>query len=206
MKDFCVVIQGPTKPNLLDKIRESWSGFPVIYSTWKGEEEYYLDEDEVWYTIPLVEPGYKNINYQKLSSINGFKRAKELGYRNVLKWRSDMYPTDAKGLVGLLKENMLNVYSFVNHQHGYFTDYFMAGDIDTMMKVFSFKADPPYPEYGFTKSILSHIPICDINIIGNKITQENDVIWRGGVSLYNQYKGPAFTNTIPTDIKSKYKL
>ena len=169
-----VVIQGPTTN--YDELKEKW-GPNIVWSTWKGSESYYLDQDNVIYSKPPIENGTHNVNLQKISTLNGLKKAKQLGYTRAVKTRSDLYPTDYYKLVSLFKEG-LNVTFFHNYKDGYYVDYIFEGDIDLLIQCFSFtNITPSYPEQIITKQINKVYSKKDIHYYGKFLNKSNDLFW-----------------------------
>ena len=42
-----IIIQGPSSN--IPELKEAWDGFDLIWSTWKGDEDYYHENDIVVY-------------------------------------------------------------------------------------------------------------------------------------------------------------
>jgi len=185
-----VVIQGPTTN--YDELKEKW-GPNIVWSTWKGSESYYLDQDNVIYSKPPIENGTCNVNLQKISTLNGLKKAKQLGYTRAVKTRSDLYPTDYYKLVSLFKEG-LNVTFFHNHKEGYYVDYIFEGDIDLLIQCFSFNdINPSYAEQTITKQINKIYPKKDICYYGKFLNKSNDLFWiKNNIYLSTYSNDPKF--------------
>jgi hypothetical protein len=122
-------------------------------------------------------PGVGNLGLQSLSIYNGCVLAKQMGYKRVLKWRSDMFPTKAAKFVSLFDTKATNMLYWHNHQHGYYVDYFMEADVDDMLSVWDISEldNIPYAEYG----LLGQIDKFNLNIncIGQHLDIENDIVW-----------------------------
>ena len=67
----CVVIQGQTLPDILPKLKEKWSGYQLIFSTWMGSEEHYQPDDVVIFSQMPEVVGKSNLNLQKITTWNG---------------------------------------------------------------------------------------------------------------------------------------
>jgi hypothetical protein len=199
-KDLCVVIQGPSSH--VSDLKKSWEEYlpDVVFSTWKedGISLLYQDSDVVIQNnIPSVF-GIRNLNLQRISTFSGIKFAKENGYQRVLKIRSDMTPIAAKKFIGLFhgddENSKKNFYAFswINHKNGYYTDYFMCGDIASMEYVWDFDGTSSYdyPEQAITEKIKDlDKPIVECY---HKMNYENDIFWHkyGGKMLkqtFNRY-------------------
>ena len=147
----CVVVQGQTYPNYVDLVRKSWEGYQIIFSTWDTTDKaYYKEDDIVIYNPVPSDKGVKNLNLQKISTINGFLKAKELGWDRALKSRSDFVTTTADGLFELFDRTKLNLHGYWN---GYINDFYMEGTIEDILTLFDVPAGGPYPEWNLTKQL-----------------------------------------------------
>lgn len=197
--DICVVVQGPTLCEDVLNIKNYWNGMPIIFSTWEdSDKNCYTKDDIVIYNKYPNQRGVKNLNLQKVSSLNGIFKAKELGYKRVIKWRQDFYPSNYNKLLNLFKKDSINFYAYMNHEHGYVTDYFMEGDVDDMISLFEIKnINVPYPEFAFTQRLFELKLDTKSNFICKDLNGENDIFWKSKnfwLSKNNSLK--AFTNVI----------
>lgn len=192
-KGLVIVVQGPLRiqPAIME---EAWKGFPIIWSTWVGTE---IESNNT--IIHNEEPEYtnQNLGHQQTSTLSGVLRAKELGYKRCLKWRSDQYPNNPEKLVELFDGETVNMLYWHNHNSGYYVDYFMEGDVDDMIKIWDFKDyhQAPYPEFLITKRIQD--AGVRVNCIGDYLTEDNDIFWEkeGFFKQLSQYKDDGkFTN------------
>ena len=186
MDKFCVVVQGPSSH--VDRIKLSFSGIPIVFSTWVGSEHNYKEDDVVVYNQYPSEAGVGNTNYQKVTTLAGLQKAKELGYTKALKIRCDMIPTNLSEFMNLLDMDKLTLFSwhFVpgTSVKAYVVDYLMAGDIDDLIKMWSFNLGyVNIPETMLTKSIVMNFEDREVNYLINKLTDENSVYW----IKYNTY-------------------
>jgi hypothetical protein len=148
----CVVVQGPTYPQWITKVKESWVGYQVIFSTWDSADKSLYDEsDIVIYNPHPALAGIKNLNYQKVSTINGVIKAKELGWDRVLKVRSDFSTTTADGLFKLFDKTKLNLHGYWHL--GYISDFFMEGEVDDILKLFDVCINGQFPEWHLTRQL-----------------------------------------------------
>ena len=100
-RETALILQGPPVYSdnfTYNTIRHYKMIFPeakIILSTWKTEvgKEEFKPFQEIGIEIVLSDtpqsPGVLNLNYQVLSTYNGLKRAKELGYKYAIKTRTD---------------------------------------------------------------------------------------------------------------------
>lgn len=172
--DLVIVIQGPST-NVTEQ-KKCWDGFNIIWSTWVGEETKYEENDIVLFNSLPIERGVQNIALQKNSTLNGINKAKELGYKRVLKWRSDLLPSNAKELVKTFKKDCLNFLTW--HNEGkYFVDYFVEGNIEDVYKIWNIPTlYAPYSEKITTENIFS-LGFNNFNFIGDKLSHDNEIYW-----------------------------
>jgi|11BtaG_2_1085332.scaffolds.fasta_scaffold48004_2 hypothetical protein len=185
-----VIIQGPTTN--YSQLKNKW-GDNLIWSTWKGEESHYSDQDEVIFNIIPNQKGTQNVNLQKISTLSGLYKAKELGYTRAVKTRSDLYPTNYSKLTSLFKKG-LNITFFHNHRQGYYVDYIFEGNIDLLIKCFSFEDTTPfYAEQVITKNINKIYSKQNIYYYGNLLNKNNDLFWiKKNLYLSNYNSIPKF--------------
>ena len=145
-----------------------------------------------------------SLDLQRVSTMNGLIRAKELGFGRVLKWRSDMIPTNPQRFLECCREDSFNIHSFHKHQMGYITDFFMEGEVDDMIRLFSF---PPvkygYPEEALTEQFFANGLDKRVHYLVEDINEENDVMWLKRNSKFSEMLSqPNYMNRIPF---TKYK-
>jgi hypothetical protein len=184
---IAIIIQGPSL--YVNEIKNAWYGFDnnIIFSTWKGDENKYNENDIVIFNdIPTIS-GPKNFNYQKISTYNGLLKAKELGYTHVLKIRSDYLPTNANEFIKLLDFNKLNflmwdytTYLWTKYPtfNGYFDDHFSFGKVDDMITLW----DIPFnfcdsPETMLTWNYINKLKDVDVNYILPHLNENNDLYY-----------------------------
>lgn len=174
----CIVIQGPTNKFHVDENKKCWHNQDIIFSTWKGSNiSAYDTNDFVLYnTIPNVK-GPKNWNLQRISTLNGILKAKELGYTRVLKWRSDFKTNNGKDLLELFDKNKLNFYAYMHHRGGYITDFFMEGDINDMFNIFNTDEEGDFPERILTNRIIELGLKDKCNFICKDLTDNVNIYW-----------------------------
>lgn len=188
-----IVIQGPS--NYVEVLKAAWNGYDIIWSTWIGEEGKYSPEDIVIFNEKPNDTGIQNITLQYKTTIEGIRKAKELGYDRVLKWRSDMIPNNPKALIETFDGNSLNFLAW--HIGGYFVDYFVEGKADEVYAAWDidrFYAD--FSERITTDNILSK-GLNNINFISNYLTTDNEIYWiKKNVRLSHYKNNIAFTNNV----------
>ena len=194
----CVVVQGPTHSAWIKKVKESWIGYQVIYSTWEGTDKNYYDESDIVIYNPIPsDAGVTNLNLQKVSTINGFLKAKELGWTRALKVRGDFSTTTADGLFNLFDKNKLNIHGYWGR---YITDFFMEGEIDDIITLFETESiDGQYPEWHLTKKLytsgLNKKTIC---IVKKLVVDVADIRWEPKQYWFSAHASLNFTDV--TDV------
>jgi hypothetical protein len=191
----CVVVQGPTHSKWLDEVRNSWIGYQVIFSTWdNADKTLYSESDIVIYNPIPFEAGVTNLNLQKVSTINGLLKAKELGWTRALKVRSDFSTTTADGFFSLFDKNKLNLHAWWG---SYITDFYMEGEIDDIINLFEVDVHGQFPEWHLTKKLyesgLNEKSVCMVNKL---INGEADIYWQPKQCWFSVHT----TNSVVTDV------
>jgi hypothetical protein len=196
----CVVVQGPTYSQWITKVKESWAGYQIIFSTWEGQADksLYDETDIVIYNPMPACAGVKNLNLQKVSTINGFLKAKELGWKRALKVRGDFSTTSADGLFGLFDKTKLNLHGY--WRSGYISDFFMEGEIDDVITLFETdNIDGEYPEWHLTKKLyesgLNKKSVCIVKKMSKGVA---DIYWEKLSYWFSQHtNNEDVTNVLP---------
>ena len=191
----CVVVQGPTYAQWIQKVKDSWIGYQVIYSTWDNADRSLYDESDIVIYNPIPsETGTANLNLQKVSTINGFVKAKELGWNRALKARSDFSTTTADGFFNLFDKNKLNLHGYWN---GYINDFYMEGEIDDIITLFEVDVNGNFPEWKLTKKLydsgLNKKSVCIVNKLECDMA---DIRWEPKECWFSIHK----SNGIVTDV------
>ena len=190
-----IIIQGPSTN--VDVLKKKWKGYNIIWSTWDGEEQYYSKEDIVIYNTKPQDFGTQNIGLQHKTTIEGIKMAIDLGFERVLKWRSDLIPTNPNELLDLFDKDKLNFLAWHTGLGGYFVDYFIEGvtnqvydawDINTFIGTFSER---------ITTDNIFNKGLSKFNFIGSDLNENNDIFWAKYNIMLSTYKNnPAYTTYI----------
>jgi hypothetical protein len=195
MEKLAIVIQGPS--TYVNQIKKWYTGYPLIFSTWVGEEKNYdLKKDIVVFNDKPLNAGPANFWMQQYSTIQGLYKAKELGYTDVLKMRSDIVPTNLERFVSTFKDDHLNFFCWHGHEvyprcPGYFVDYFMYGNIEHIIKLWDIeKAFCAVPEIILTWQYIKTLSDIPINFIYSDISTENDLYWIKRNMYLSSYKTP----------------
>ena len=145
----CIVVQGPTNPERSPRDL-GWEN-NVIYSTWKGSEEFYKKTETVVFSDTPSFPGISNWMYQKKSTLAGLYLAREMGFDRALKWRSDFKVKNPELFLSLF-EDKINFYAWHDHCGGYLIDYFIEGGVSDLINLFENSKDDKFPEKNLTDS------------------------------------------------------
>lgn len=130
-------------------------------------------------------PGPANLNLQKISTMAGLQKAKQLGFRRVLKLRSDIIPTNMGEFIKLLDNNFLNFLCWHAHEvypncPGYLVDYLMSGPIDYLVELWDI-LDMNWcsvPEVYITQQyILKLLDKVNIQYFLPNLNKDNDLFW-----------------------------
>jgi hypothetical protein len=178
MKKVCIVIQGPS--NHVPLLKEKWgTEIPLIWSTWIGEESKYDSNDIVVFSEPPVDRGVHNLYMQTVTTLNGINKAKELGFENVIKMRSDQFPTNPTKFVNLFDENKITFLSGMDYTTGpLLIDYFMGGSIHDVELLWSFpKLSFRFPEQAITSQLKNTELKTRVSFTHNTMSTENEVWW-----------------------------
>lgn len=186
----CIVVQGKTHPDFLPLIKEKWNGYLLIFSTWKGDESHYTDDDIVLFSEMPDTAGTSNLNLQKITTWNGLALARRMGWEYALKWRSDMYPTNADLLWSTFSNDGLNFLVWTDWNGGYVTDYFMYGSCDDITTLFDIEpTHSGFPEQHITKRLKESGLAENAKCMGNQLSEENDICWMKNGIMLSSYKG-----------------
>lgn len=190
MDKICLIIQGPSEHVNIIKEKYKNSNIQLIFSTWKGEECKYNENDIVIFNKIPQERGIQNVMLQQLSTYNGLLKAKELGFKNAIKIRSDSYFTDfSLFLKNDIDYNKLNFLYFLdyhringpdksNNNYKYFCDYIQVSNVDNLLKMWDFKYEKScYSEQLTTKHIFNTFKHEEIAFIGHYLTKDCDIYW-----------------------------
>ena len=176
----CIVVQGKTNLEVLPKIRKCFEGYQIIYSCWVDDDgSGYLPTDIVVWNEKPEDFGTSNFYLQRKSTIEGMRKALELGWERALKWRSDMWCTDSDELMKLFDNESLNLYFWIRNVHGYITDFFMQGEIQDIIILFD--TDIPikynYPEFAITLQFFRNSFDRKVKFMGKKLGDKCDIFW-----------------------------
>jgi hypothetical protein len=196
MEKIAIVVQGPS--SYVSQIKKWYTGYPLIFSTWVGEEKNYdLEKDIVVFNHKPLDPGPANFWMQQHSTIQGLYKAKELGYTHVLKMRSDMVPTNINRFMLNFDKDAINFLCWHDNPvvppwTGYFVDYFMFGPINEIITLWDIKeVFCTVPEIHITNQYISYLKDkLSFRYVLNSLNSENDIYWLKRniyVSSYNEH-------------------
>jgi len=134
--------------------------------------------------------GVGNLNLQRVSSLNGFIKAKELGYDRVVKWRYDLFPINCEEIFKSFKSDCLNFLAYHQHNAGYLVDYLSEGNVDDMIQLFTFSDfNVPHAEVAFTNRLFELGFDKKINFILKNLEKDRvDIYWQKYNNYLSHYK------------------
>jgi len=175
----CVVVQGPINIEALPKIKECFKGYQLIHSCWEGNDVTHFDDDDIVLINKMPnDSGPGNYLFQRESTLRGLDKAEELGWKRALKWRSDIWCTNADRLWDMFETNKLNLYFWVEHITGYITDFFMEGEISDIKTLFSSEVPTSrytHPEFILTLMLFTSGLYNKTVFMGRKLGTECDI-------------------------------
>lgn len=182
--------------------------FLLFFSTWEdADKNCYDPNDTVIFNIYPETNGFHNFNLQRISTLTGILKAKELGFDRVIKWRGDFITNNATELVKLFKDDYLNFYAFINDPTGYVTDFFMEGDVDDMLELFNIMEihGYPFPEFLITKRLYTMGLNNKVNFICRQLTQDTNIYWKKmNYWLTDNKQYPVYTDSLPEITNQQY--
>lgn len=195
--NILIVIQGPSSN--VNEQKQAWKGYDVIFSTWKGSEQNYVDTDNVIYNDIPADRGPSNFWMQQHTTIVGLKKAQELGYTYCLKLRSDLVPTHTENFVNCLDKEKLNFLCWHNHEvypncPGYLVDYLMSGPTEQLIKLW--ETDEVFctvPEVVMTWNYITKCNNYPKKYFLNDLNENNDLNWiKKGIRLLSYKNEPSY--------------
>lgn len=133
-KDIAIVVQGPIE--FFDKIVEIYNPIKgnIIIST-NDSVDGFIEKGFTAISNDLVPSGRKNFNNQVNNTHKGILKAKELGFKYVLKIRADLFTDDLVKLIESFDLNKIYFPAFHNHDGGYLCEHMIFGEINFMGKL-----------------------------------------------------------------------
>lgn len=198
----CVVVQGKVNINYLKKIKQAFSGYQLIHSCWEGDDGSLFDESDIVVVNEIpTNAGPGNFYLQKKSTIEGMKKAIELGWNRALKWRSDMWCKDGDKLFQKFDSDSLNLYFWANHLDGYITDFFMEGECSDIITLFDTELPQykyNYPEFGITFQFFRNGFDKKCRFMGHTLDRECDIYWPKNKLWFSRHQRDAwFVSGVP---------
>lgn len=134
-----IIIQGPNTHG--EEIKKCYNSFSVIFSTLENSDTSNLkDSDFIILKNKIPEhSGKYNFNYQVTNTLNGIRKAKELGFDYVFKIRSDITIKEIQKLFDLMDSSKDTIYfsAYHNWNGGYLCEHMLYGHVDVMEKLWS---------------------------------------------------------------------
>jgi len=189
--NFVILITG--KSTNIPEIKKAFSGFNLIFSTWKGDEQKYHSNDIVLFNEPPIEAGPHLFYYQKVCSLNGLYLCKEKGYEYILKLRNDLIPTNFNEFMKIIDFHKFN---FIGQHVGspqsgkYFIDYFMSAKTEDLIKLWEIDdvRTTDFVEQILTRRFYNYLDGVPVNFILNDLNDNNDLHWIKYNTRISEYK------------------
>jgi len=164
-----ILIQGPnTHP---EQIVKCYSGHDVIFSTLEGEDTSMLEENN-FIVVKNKRPehsGHANFNLQVINTLNGIKKAEELGYDFVFKVRSDITIPKISKLLDLMGEPDDTIFfpAYHNWDGGYLCEHMLYGKTNLMKILWDIPEStlPIAPEIQLTTHFKKKLPLIKVDYI-----------------------------------------
>jgi hypothetical protein len=186
LRDFAIIVTGTNIDTT--KFKDRFDN--VIFSTWIDQKHKFNDHNNVIFNNYPIINGPANFNLQKLATLSGLIKAKELGFKYALRTRGDVIFENPVKFLELLDNEDLNFLCWHDHEvypkcKGYLVDYFMSGRITDMITLWSI--DDIFctvPEVLITWQYINRLSLTTkINYILNDLNSNNDIYF----SRYNLY-------------------
>lgn len=188
-----IIIQGPN--TYAEQIKKCYNSFSVIFSTLENCETSNLkDSNFIILKNKIPEyPGKANFNYQVINTLNGIKKAKELGYDYVFKIRSDITIKEMQKLLDLMISSKDIIYfsAYHNWDGGYLCEHMLYGHVDLMEKLWSIPVSKSEiaPEIQLTNNLKKEFSNIKIKYIFPLLYDNNIMAyWEKRQFFLNNYK------------------
>ncbi len=138
----CVIITGLLKNEYISPLIDMYKDVPnKIISTWKDQPHINTLKDN-GFIIQLNDyPSYRNCtNYQTVNIREGCILAKKLGFKYIIRMRTDLICNNMikfMGCITPLYTEKITVLGFINLSSFYIIDFFIAGEICEMISIFN---------------------------------------------------------------------
>jgi hypothetical protein len=146
MEAPCIVITGKIVDRYVLPLLELYKDVKnKILSTWIDQPYIALFERNGFNIILNEYPSHRNsTNYQTVCIREGCILAQKLGFKYVIRMRTDLICSDMTKFLNCipLDDNKLSVLGFIQTHNFYIIDFFVAGSTETMLKVFSKEQTP----------------------------------------------------------------
>lgn len=188
-----IIIQGPNTYG--EQIKKCYSSFSVIFSTLEDSNTDDL-QDSDFIIVKNKTPehsGQNNFNYQVINTLNGIKKAKDLGFDYVFKIRSDITIKEMQKLFDLMNSSKDTIYfsAYHNWNGGYLCEHMLYGHVDAMEKLWSITMSTSEiaPEIQLTNNFKRQLPNTKIKYIFPLLYDNNiEAYWEKRNFFLNDYE------------------
>jgi len=143
MNDTCFLITGLLIDRFIPKLLYTYENIPnKIFSTWKDQDPNLLNIlRENKFTIVLNEYPSNRVsrNYQNTNGYNGCLKALELGFKYVIRIRTDLFINNCilfKNTINHLFRDKICLLGWYTHNNGYILDHFHCGPVEKLLKLY----------------------------------------------------------------------
>jgi hypothetical protein len=139
MDNFCFIVQGPIDyvDDLIKTYKDHKDNVIVSTNHVSNSDMNKLIDNKfiVLVNKKLRVDGKKNFNNQVLNTYEGIKLAKEMGFKYVMKIRSDITLDNIPELINSLDFDSIYFSAYHNYNGGYLCEHIVFGDVDFMLKL-----------------------------------------------------------------------
>lgn len=142
MEDTCIVITGVIDSSYIEPLLEMYKDIPnKIISTWKDQPHINTFTENGFIVVLNDYPSYRNCtNYQTVNIRQGCLKAEELGFKYIIRMRTDLICNNMKAFILSTKEmykEKITVLCGIQTTVFYYVDFFVSGPVKEMLKFFN---------------------------------------------------------------------
>lgn len=189
--DTCVIITGLVLDEYVDSLIKTYEKVEnKIVVTWKDQNPHLLNKlkNNGFIILQNDYPDKRcSVNYQTRSIYSGIMTAKELGFKYVIRMRTDVFCNNFLSLMKKIRHLYIKNFTCICGQGysniDYFNDFCMASSIEDFMKMFykeQTEEDNRYPELFWMETYFDRVNITPQDLKQNfnyfiQILEDNDI-------------------------------